>query len=264
MQLFNRQFLILMILILCFSRHAIATDINQNLSEKISDERIAVLDKAIALTGFYENRDECKISADDIKCIVFEDSTTPFLGEYAKKRPVWHISFRDINLKSRDGQPVDKEFDRDFDVYIDSLTGHLLKITCFYGSTTPDECPELSAEEAEKQLMREQYIGFPDKIPPVSFSDAILAGINPFNAKQILGQYIMYSHHNLQPRPVWIISFCGPPMLPIVGGEADWIPKYQRSRARQIVDDTSGRVIIHSSSPTVPLKPEDRERIYNK
>nr|MBN2278287.1 hypothetical protein [candidate division Zixibacteria bacterium] len=128
------------------------------------------MDKAITMTGFYAGRDECKISTDDIQCLIMDDSTTPFLGDYAKKRPVWRITFRDINLKSRDGHPADEEFSRDFNVYIDSLTGHPLKITCNYGTTSLDECPELSADEAEKQLKGERYIGFPDKVPPISFS----------------------------------------------------------------------------------------------
>jgi len=233
----------------------------------LSAEQEAALEKAHAYTGFYDNMDECKISPEDIRCITMQDSTTPFLGEYAHDRSVWLISFHDINLKSKDSEPAESQFNRDFNVYIDSLTGYLLKITCFHGSTTPDECPELSAREAEKQLndAHEQYVGFPDKIPEATFDKALNSGINPFSAKHILGQYVIYSDNNSQPRPVWIISFCGiPPINSLSHHSIDWIPLYQRVRIREIVDAATGKMFYKSTIPSVPTKAEDLKRIWGK
>ncbi|PKK83712.1 MAG: hypothetical protein CVT49_07445 [candidate division Zixibacteria bacterium HGW-Zixibacteria-1] len=266
MKLRNLKFLIFLIVILVAGKQAKATDINQDLNANEVVERNAILDKAISLTGFYANRDECKISAEDVQLVLHEDSTTPFLGEFGTKRAVWHIAFHNINLNSKEGRPADQKFDRDFDVYIDSASGHLLKIICNYDNGSPEECPILLAEDAEKQINSrgEKYVGLPEVIPEISFTDAALAGPpKPWIAKEILGQYVIYTDGRCEPRPVWIISMCGP-IVPVIGGSAEWIPDYQRNRCRKVVDAKYGNVFFVTNTPKVPLTPEDRKRILGK
>jgi len=260
---------IISIVLLCLAllfNPALASELTTSPGTPVSSPGSAI-NIALAYTGFYDNMDECKISPEDIQSITMQDSTTPFLGEYAHNRSVWRISFHDINLKSKDGEPADSQFNRDFCVYIDSLTGHLLKVTYFHDSSNADVCPEIHANEAERQLssMQEHYIGFPADMPPTSFGEAITSGINPFNAKQILGQYVTYSWGNRTPRPVWIISLCGIPPITLHGPYSyDWIPPYKLNRKRAIIDAITGHLLSTCTIPSVPTKPEDVERILGE
>ena len=231
--------------------------------DKYSEVCSEVVKKANAFTGFVSQDEELKISQESIQLIRLDDNTTPFIGEYGNNRAVWQISFSDINLKSIDGLKADNRYLRNFDVFIDSTTGKILKVSCYYDTPLPNECPELTAKVAEEQLEKvgEQYIEIPDDVPPISFSEAFLkCPVTPFNAKEITGQYVLYSDGIRKPRPMWIISLCGIPPRPqpsFPGRKVLKMPLYQRTRIRQLIDATTGSIFFTSTRPAVPRLPED-------
>ncbi len=266
----SHVFLYLICLIFsCFIGYGVKAEGTSDETEDTGSKTVeSIYEQASKITGFNATETAIRSTDEKVKKIVFNDDITPFLGEYGKKRAVWRIKYAGINLEESKGQEIDESFRRDFEVYIDSLSGHLLKITCHYGQTNPEECPELKAEEAEQQLNNhssERYLGFPDEAPLISFKKALLkCHVNPYPAEEILGQYVMYTDGGCEPTPVWIISFCGLPPLPIIGGVADWIPLYQRTRSRSVVDALTGRVFFVTNTPTVPLPKEIRDSLFPK
>jgi len=243
-----------------------AEEVSNTAGDASLSSKEAIYERSASITGFSVAKSAVRSVDERVELIILDDDITPFLGEFGKNRPVWRVRYTGINLKDVERQTADESFNRDFDVYIDSLSGHVLKITCSYGQLNPEECPELRAEEAERQLNNhtsERYLGFPKEEPHISFREAIIkCRVNPYSAEEILGQYVMYTDGGCEPKPVWIISFCGLPPAPIMGGEADWIPLYQRTRSRSVVDAFTGRVLFVTNTPMVPLPPEIRDSLF--
>lgn len=233
-------------------------------SQGIKDKlKVEVIERALLFAGFAESTGDDKISDEEIKLIRLDDDTTPFLNLRYKNKAVWQITFKGMNLKTFYNNVADMAYDRDYDVFIDSASGKLLKITCFYDTPLPNECPQLSAKSAEEQLSNvgEQYIEIPDDIPAISFGEALeKCPESHYKAKEVVGQYILYSDGIRKPKPMWIISLCGIPPRPNPTHpryKALDIPLYQRNRIRELINATTGSIVMTSTSPAVRRLPED-------
>ena len=112
---------------------------------------------------------------------------------------------------------------------------------------------ELEADQAAEQMYRsghEKYHGFPDNPPAVTLMAALdsiqRGGGNPLIAKQIVGDYVMWSRIGKWevPRAVWAITLRGVPPLHARGDEI-----HGNSAARYIVDATTGEYLCASNTP---------------
>jgi len=246
----------------------------QNQDQSPAKTKEQAIELALRYSGFNDKMIPAGISTEDVQLVVLNDTITPFLGNFTDGKSVWAILCKDVRF-----DPWNKIEDkvstlRDFRIYIDSLNGHLLKIVCNHDELDSYEDPEISAQYAEEQISRagEMYMRIPDSIPAVSFTSAAFACThNPLASKQILGQYVLYSQKyrdvkqdlkETVPIPVWIITLRGIPPLDHHGPRGAWIPIYQRNRIRQIVNTITGRIRSTSTTPNVPLTPEDREPLF--
>lgn len=224
------------------------------------------VEKAITITKFREKSSEPNnVETKQAELIVFNDSTTPFLGEYSSNHKVWQVKFEDVHLSKFPEDRGDRKFNRNFDVFIDSLSGNLLKITCQNGIVNPEECPPMDAKYAEEQIQGAgaQYWEFPAEKPKVDFKTALMScPYNPLTAKIIVGQYVQLTSGNRLPKNIWMITLIGIPPLQPKGGKADWIPVYQRNRIRIAVSAENGKVLFATTNPGLPLTPEDKARLF--
>ena len=215
------------------------------------------------------------------------DSTTPFLDRITDRHRVWQVTFRDVALIRSEHVRDTVTALRDIDVFIDSASGHLVKIEFVHGEIDREELPHISAAEAERQLTTrtipsfgEQLQGPPDTMPVHSFLEALSAGrVDPVRIKRVVGQYYVYvqmagkpgEYRYATPRHVWVL-YCegippvepvGPPPPPGGWGDGDGppyfgIPVYQLNRISQIVNSTTGRLLTTMMRPSAPRRPEDR------
>jgi len=187
------------------------------------------------------------------------DSTTPFLAYRINGRRVWRIEFNDVILRLEKATPEELEkHPRDFVVYIDPEPGHLLKVVSQMEGYDEEDWHKPAAELAEKQLGRhEQYPGFPDKEPHVAFVDALGAiRTNPICAQEIVALYVMHSHLDKAPRPVWDIHLYG--IRTALSIKAPDLPSYQRDHWRVLVDAVTGDFIFGGNSPHPVVEKEKK------
>jgi len=236
-----------------------------NIKSRAISTALNATQKAIVLTKFADIELARNANTEQVELIQFSDSTTPFLGEYSINRKVWQVKFKDVQLSKFLEVNDDKIFNRNFDVFIDSLSGNLLKITCQNGIIDSTLCPPMDAKYAEEQILKAggQYLGIPTEQPKIDFKTALMScPYNPLTAKKIIGQYVRYTSGNRPPKDVWMITLIGIPPIQPKGGKADWIPIYQRNRIRIAVDAVTGKVIFATTNPGLPLTPEDKAKLF--
>jgi hypothetical protein len=216
-----------------------------------------------ALIGVSDPHLQSTLSIAGPESVAFEDSTTPFLGKYAKGRTAWKVIVGTPISATKDSAAVQNVVP--MEVYLDSIDGHLLKVECDLEDLNPKEDIIPKAQYAERQMRgsQEEYLGFPVDLPAVDFVTAIKAcRYNPFVARKIVGQYVILSKDNREHRPVWVITLWGIPPIEPIGGEADWVPIYQRNHIRQVVDAVTGKLLYASTHPNAPLTPEIKSRVF--
>ncbi len=232
--------------------------------------------EAAKLAVTYLGEDFITKDIDDIarqaQVITLVDTTTPFLWSLTSRDRVWKVWVRDVDLSSLLSGSAAKDAFRDFDVYLDSLTGRLLKIECHHGDQTELlKHPLERLEKVEATLRRGNIYGsIPLEVPKVGFIEALMP--LAMEAEEILGQYVNHQtrfagrapNGDTATTPVacWIISLAGIPPRQAMGGDISFLPEYTRNRERLIVNSRTGRLRSTSSYPSVPLTPEDRERIF--
>lgn len=150
------------------------------------------------------------------------DENTPFLKDEMINRPIWYVVLPDWELHLKSAELGAKDaYTRTFDVFIDPVNGRMLKIISRWPDGVPPIAPMPGAAFAERSTQRsgeQKYLGFPHEAPSVTFVDALdvvfTQGVgNPLRAKQILGQYVLYSRTGGPPRRVWAITLWGIPPL---------------------------------------------------
>ncbi|UCD16836.1 MAG: hypothetical protein JSV44_10310 [Candidatus Zixiibacteriota bacterium] len=186
-----------------------------------NNERITNADSALCIalqyTGFDRCRDISKIKAEVTTEITDSfDSKIPFLYKEIDGRKTWVVSFYNINLKDPEARSRGEGCQRNYEVYLDALSGKLSKIVSSYHGNDSSFIPEPPAPLAE-QAIREKYYSFPDSIPALDFYSAAQSARSgsPCVAKEIVAIYVDYSgmHTGEKPIPVWRINFRG--MAPI-------------------------------------------------
>lgn len=192
--------------------------------------------------------------------VVLAEDNTPFLSEQIIARPVWHVVISNWRLELKSAPPdVKDSYARTFDIFLDPLNGHLLKVVSRWPEGVRRIAPEPGADSYTKQMRRsgeERYHALPEEDPPISFLDALdgmfKGGENSLLAEQMVGQYVTWSMMGRTPRPVWVITLRGTRPL--------WDSMYPgaaisaRNHMRHIVDPKTGKWVCGSSTP----QPEEK------
>lgn len=230
------------------------------------------------LTGFGELEGITK----SFERVDVNDDNTPFLHTQINgKKGVWRVEIKNVRFKLKSAAPGFKDrYIRNFQVFVDPNTGHLLKITSKFDGNDPNMLPEPPAIVAEVRIRNhgnEIYHGFPPEPPKVSLLqalDAILTeGVgSPFVAKEIYAVYVMEStmrgyKSGWEPRPVWAITLRGLPPRPVTGKppslhdtpDEELVPAWRRNHMRNVVDARTGKVLFATSGPQ-PLPPEQKKK----
>ncbi len=178
---------------------------------KTSQEAV---DKALQYTGFSKyNKINLDILKNETNVMTFSDSTTPFLAKQMDGRRVWKIQFKNISLKSKEQIEKDGFNPRDFDVYIDSISGKLYEMRSLAENIDRVMYPEVPATMAEEQMKNmffEEYISLPEKKPNVSFINSLNnVTFSIENSKLVVVKYVIYSLRGRSLNNVWIIHLHG-------------------------------------------------------
>lgn len=185
------------------------------------------------------------------------DDNTPFLSKELIGRKVWRVEVDNVSLKLRSAVPGFKDhYLRKFVVILDAATGEVRKVVSKFHGNAPEMRPEPAPARAESQLRASQeiYHGWPEEPPQISFLealDAVLSGGigSPFEAKEIIGVYVLESKMGSEPRPVWAITLRGIPPLQGHGPGADTVPVWQRNHIRNVVDARTGKCLFATNVP---------------
>ena len=190
--------------------------------------------------------------------VTLEADQTPFLADKLRGRKLWMVTVPDWSVEFKSAPPDVKDtYGRTLDIYVDPVTGHVLKLRTRWPKNVPQDRVEPDAKSAELAIAPERYHAFPSEPPPISFLEALEAslpwGAAALEAKQIGGLWVLWSNVDSEPRPMWIITLCGTtPMLAFHGDEPN-------DDLRIVVDPVKKRWVVASDSPyCVPLK-EDQQ-----
>ncbi|UCE61665.1 MAG: hypothetical protein JSU63_07935 [Phycisphaerales bacterium] len=190
----------------------------------------------------------------DASVITLAEDNTPFLSARLIGRPLWRVVLRDWSINVRVGSvSIDDPYSRVADVYLDPVSGRILKLKTRWPEGVPEMAPEVSAETGAEQMTRfgrTRYHDFPRKEPKVTFFQALesiprLTGDNPAEAEQIVALYVMWSRMDKEPRAVWAIMLRGVPMQnPPPGFPPDVPDQYT-----YIIDAQTGKWIMTTNTP---------------
>jgi hypothetical protein len=106
-----------------------------------------------------------------VRLAVLVRDNTPLLPALDAERPVWHVITTELRLKLKSlPEGIEDLYARTWDVLLDPLDGHLIKIISRWPSEVPTIPPEPSAVEYAAQMEsagEERYLGFPQEKPTV-------------------------------------------------------------------------------------------------
>lgn len=233
------------------------------------------VDRAFAFSGFATHVPYTKLADDQVQLIQLSDTTTPYLQRFSAGGTVWSVRFDGVQLGSKSGDDASAANARTFTVFIDSLTGHLLKIEGVFAPFDSTLTPVLMAQDAVAQIeaANERYLEIPDEPPVHNFMEIVGSGRTIIlEARRVVVQYIQYSRGFMKhpdttlrftdPKFCWVISLEGIPPIEPRGRSAPWLPEYTRNRLRQIVNATTGRTWISTTTPRPPMSEVDKRRIF--
>lgn len=182
------------------------------------------------------------------------DDNTPFLTKRFRAGNIWRIVIQNYRISLPAVRPEARDrYTRTVDVCLDANTGGVLKIVTRWPDGVPEIPPEPPAAVVESQMRRagnERYHAFVDGPPKISFFDALeaiaRAGGDPLAAKQIKGQYVLWSKLGSEPKPVWSITLRGIPAFPAA---FPGVSENARNHLRYIVDGLTGKWLSATSVP---------------
>ncbi len=226
----------------------------------LSSSDIAI-SRAMAYTGFAKTQ-EFSLSKGNVEAVL----TTP--GEAAVKLmkdksagdSLWQVTLRDVRFTLIDkSRPFREQQHRDFTIWLDAVTGKLIRIHSRLVDTAGSVPRMPFYPELERLLVgniNDIYYGYPDTLPVLTLYDILqTAGSEPFNRKEITAYYVIQSRMGANPRPVWILDIGGvaPMERPNGGGsKTDWdINHMQRT-----LDPSSGAAFwfMFYTSGGLPVK----------
>jgi len=208
-----------------------------------------ILDCVTAVTGL-----DAISPVEKSELVSLSEVIIPFFSSELKDKIGIRVRMAPVTIKwSSTTGPVADHYTRYFTVYLDADAERVLAVTSRLAERPPD-IREPTADETEGELRgsAQIYSSFPSAAPKITFMQALGAVREPL-APEIDGVYVMYSHLEEKPHPVWAISMRGGPpsalsfSRPILekGVVAPEAPAgRQRNFVRAIVDATTGTPLI--------------------
>lgn len=186
--------------------------------------------------------------------ITVVQDNTPYLSEQVVGRPIWHVVVEKCRfVLPSGGDALEDKYERTFDILIDPRDGALLRISSRLSVGVPALPREACATSATEQMMNaggERYYGFIAGAPAITFYEAlaglIQSGHNPLQATQLVGQHVLWSRLDWEPKPVWAVTLNGiPPFEAAYPG----VPVEARNHMRYIVDSKTGKELCGTTTP---------------
>ena len=145
--------------------------------------------------------------------ITLENDQTPFLGDSLNGTRVWHITYQNVVLYSAKINNGIK-YERNIHLYIDSLTGKLIKIYSPYIGIDSMKIPNRDLQFTEEIMSpHEEYLGFvvEENVKPLNclISDKLPMDILSNEFCAILVNYKFQGLKGWHESPVWIITTWG-------------------------------------------------------
>lgn len=161
------------------------------------------LKQANSITGFerlYADK-QAAASFTSVSAITYVDETTPFIHDMLDERISWKITYDEFDLVL-DSQYMKsgKRFPKACDIWLDSLSGELLRIEIRDLTRGKATFRMPTAKEAEKQMnsVGESFKGLPQEPPAIDLITALSqCKSRPLYAKEISIQYVLYSKTKL-------------------------------------------------------------------
>ncbi len=230
---------------------------------RICSTLLAVLLAAVALVGVaYAAPDkEGTFTPDEalIKAIAIMglDKDTPFLHDKINGREAFKIRLEQVPAVARkqNTDSIVMRVIRDFDVYLDTNTGQLIRIMStldtYEEKVKSGEIRFPSPEEAEEQLGSDEYLGLSKVTPPVGFLTVLSRTYGSLTCDLITAQLLQIDHFWRYNKAAWVVNLYGPVMIvpsPPRGRPVPSIPPYQLNHIRTVLD-TTGRFLYGSNAP---------------
>jgi len=204
-----------------------------------------ILDCVTAVTGL-----DAISPVEKSELVSLSEVIIPFFSSELKDKIGIRVRMAPVTIKwSSTTGPVADHYTRYFTVYLDADARRVIAVISRLAKRPPD-IREPTADETEGELRGSSqiYSSFPSVGPKVTFMQALQA-VRASPAPEIDGVYVMYSHLEEKPHPVWAISMRGGPpsalsfhrpVLPegVVIREAP--AGQQRNFVRVIVNATTG------------------------
>jgi len=193
-----------------------------------------------------------------VTALMPEKDETPFLNNQIAGQNVWRVTIENVSLELASAPQLSDRFARTLDVIIDPANGRVLKIETRWPASVPEMASPAAADDAADQMRRsgnEVYHAFPDEEPQITFMQALdviyrASGTNALVAKQVTGQYVLWSKMGALPRKVWAITIRG--VLPRKAPPS--APRDATYQYREIVDAITGEWIGGSNIPVPQYK----------
>lgn len=215
-------------------------------------------------TGFdkSESFDKAVIRCEKIKGPV--DDKTPFLYEKIADQTLWKIIYPGIKVGRGN-----RFIERDFEVFLDSATGKLLRIYSVSDEVgSSDTLPEPNPRTTGEYWTNVAFMRIPDSIPATSFLKALEALTdNPARVKVIRAMYFDYkvchpvdTTNCAYRRNNWIIITRGSEtIIPMCGEPTTPVPDALLNSLWNLVDGKTGRWILSTNAPQDPGILQDKD-----
>jgi hypothetical protein len=206
----------------------------------------AAVERALAYTGF-DNTQELSVSKGNVEAMMTtpDKASVNLMRDKAGSDSLWQVTLKDVQFTLLDkSRPFREQQHRDFTVWLDAVTGKLIRIH----SKLPDTVGCVKRKpfyiEMERLMvgnLSAAYHGYPDSLPGISLFDIMQTVVSePFNKKEITAYYIIYSCYEIDNEPVWIVDIGGMP--PFEARQLSSKTDYSLNHMRKVIDPTNGGV----------------------
>jgi hypothetical protein len=177
----------------------------------------------------------------DVRLEVARDSTTPFLADSIDGRVAWRVNFPSIILDLDScAIALRNRYPRDIEVWIDSISGTLLRIRSWPAGAPHKVSAQPSTKDAEGEMGSEVYLSIPSEPPQTTFMKALSEAYGgKLQAEYIEAIYVLYTSHIYpKPFPAWVVFSHDFP--PIERGSTSM---------RSVIDARTGQLLFASTGP---------------
>ena len=207
--IFKKLYLITLLLIFAYANIYSA---DNSIIKK--EESITTIEKALGKANEYLGinalLDSSIKSNTKTQLFTLKEDKTPFLGNSLEGKRVWHIIYPSVSLYQAKSDEW-ANCKREIHVYIDSLTGILIKVFSPYKGNDEMKIPNKELDiSIEGMTLNEEYTGYVEGEPFMQLY-CLFEGRDPIDIEcnEFSAILVNYRRGNNPVQPVWIISSWG-------------------------------------------------------